>query len=600
MKHDRDRHKKHSRKEKQKKIQKSLNLPRNSAAARERRKKLTKERDLSNLPKKIRIYLNKEQYRFCYQAGGNYRKIYNCLVADYNKNKEAFEESKKNGTTDEKYFKYDLKQVGKLVTGLRNNPDMEYLKNTNSKIIQQAMRDFNTAVINHGKFPELYDEPTFKSKHDYSYSFRVPIDAIPGAQAKNGIKCVNGNRISICSELKNVLFKGSAEDESWLARHQKKIRSITVSIDPDGKAYASVLLIAQPVQTEPSDDGCGFDLGLKEMVIGHSEKISKDDDGFIVLTGENKEHFHVPSVNDYRCPGQKQKAYERAGYTRLQWYTKKEKRWQRKLSRKEYNTETHTTSRNRDEAKCKFDKKAYRESKREERFQKYLEKRAKTKPFKHLKKNKKKGSSEKNPFCNRKEWNKASNRYEKCRKTKAAKSKKIANIRLDIHQKESTKIVKKYAFIAAETLNVKGMLKNRKLSKAVSTAGWGEFISMIDYKAFRYGRKFVRIDTFFASSKTCSVCGYKYKNLTLSERQWLCPVCGTLHERDGNASIMILTEGVSEHNKELKEFLYGKENLDSLNEAAPEFGETERGDSLWENPRCENTAGVSTKAPMKR
>ena len=83
------------------------------------------------------------------------------------------------------------------------------------------------------------------------------------------------------------------------------------------------------------------------------------------------------------------------------------------------------------------------------------------------------------------------------------------------------------------------MLKNKRLSRHIGDAGWGEFVRMLQYKADWYGRDVVPADTFFPSSKTCSVCGYKLAELPLEIRQWTCPKCSTTHDRDINAAINI-------------------------------------------------------------
>lgn len=116
---------------------------------------------------------------------------------------------------------------------------------------------------------------------------------------------------------------------------------------------------------------------------------------------------------------------------------------------------------------------------------------------------------------------------------------KITNSRNDMQHKVSMSLIRKYDMIALEDLNVKGMVKNHCLAKAISDAGWSGFVTKLEYKAQWYGKRVIKIDRFFPSSKTCSDCGHIKESLDLSERVWKC-VCGSKHDRDVNASKNIL------------------------------------------------------------
>ena len=98
--------------------------------------------------------------------------------------------------------------------------------------------------------------------------------------------------------------------------------------------------------------------------------------------------------------------------------------------------------------------------------------------------------------------------------------------------------------IVMEDLNIKGMMKNHKLAESIQEMNFGEFRRMLEYKASWYGKNLVFIDRFYPSSKRCNHCGYINKELKLSDRQWVCPECGSLIERDYNAALNILDEGM--------------------------------------------------------
>jgi len=136
-----------------------------------------------------------------------------------------------------------------------------------------------------------------------------------------------------------------------------------------------------------------------------------------------------------------------------------------------------------------------------------------------------------------------SNRYYKQKLKVANIYKKITNSRLDNLHKVSTELIKKYDVIVLEDLNVKGMVKNHKLSKHISDASWSKFVELLTYKAQWNDKEIVKIDRFFPSSKTCNCCGYINQNLKLDMREWTCPSCKIKLDRDLNASINILKEG---------------------------------------------------------
>lgn len=138
---------------------------------------------------------------------------------------------------------------------------------------------------------------------------------------------------------------------------------------------------------------------------------------------------------------------------------------------------------------------------------------------------------------------KGSANYAKQKRKVALCHEKIANQRKDFTNKATTALVNENQVICAETLNVKGMVKNRRLAKSVADAAFGEILQQLAYKCEWRGRKFVQVSMWYPSSKTCSCCGH-IQNMPLQKRTYRCPSCGMVMNRDLNAAKNILTEGL--------------------------------------------------------
>ena len=360
---------------------------------------------------KIRIYPSAEQVDFINKQLGCCRFVYNNCLAF---RKDSYQNE---------HISVSSSSAVKHITSLKK--DNEWLKHVHSKVLQQSVRDMNQAYDNFFKLHKGF--PKFKSKHDNRQSCRFPKDAFIG---------VRGNRIDLIKVLKDIHFKCSRNDERYLNRNQDKVKSITLSKEPNGKFYLSVLIDKPLRQVPQSSSMVGLDLGIKDFAV--------TSDGQVI------ENFHFKKNEESRL-----------------------KRLQRQISKK------IVGSKNREKARLRF----------------------------------------------------------------AKLNEKIRNRKLNFLHDVTNHLIDENQVIVMEDLNVKGMVKNHKLAESISEVNWGEFRRILTYKAAWHGRRLVFIDRFYPSSKRCNHCGYIYKELTLKDRQWVCPECGSLIDRDYNAALNILEEG---------------------------------------------------------
>lgn len=333
----------------------------------------------------------------------------------------------------------------KLLTQLKKEEKYWWLKEINSQVLQQSLKNLDGAYNNF--FKGVAQFPTFHSKY-HKQGFRVP----------QSIE-VKGNRIFIPK------FKEGIKFISHRKLDYTKICNITITKDSIEKYYVSIT-VEKDIQDKPSTGlAVGVDIGIKSLAVCS--------DGTVINNPKNTNK-----------------------------YADKLKKVQRVLSRK-------------------LDKADKEQVLNKDGSPKYT----KTGKLK---------------FCL-----KQSKNSRKARMKIARLHAKIKNKRKDTIHKATKKIVDKNDIICIEDLNTKGMVRNRKLSKAVSDASFGEIKRQLEYKAKLYGKKIIKISRWYPSSKTCSECGWINQSLTLSERRFKCSQCACNLDRDLNASINILKQGLN-------------------------------------------------------
>ena len=314
--------------------------------------------------------------------------------------------------------------------------EFEFLKEVDSRALQQSVRDLNSGMNNFFKNRSHFGFPKFKSKHALKQSYRTPY---------------NGGKADVLDNKHIKLPKlGKVKTKRFDMPEVYKIFNITIEKTPTGKYYASICIETEVNPLPKTGKQVGFDLGLIDLLIGS--------DGT---------------------------RYARPKYA----YVFKDKlaKEQRKLSK--MRTKLERANLNLDECR----------------------------------------------------------NYQKQKRKVAKLHEHITNCAKDFNHKLSRKLVEEYDLLAFEDLNVDGMKKNHYIAYSISDVRWSQLLTFIKYKCLWYGKEFRQIDRFYSSSKICSCCGTIHKDIVNSfkVREWICPDCGTHHDRDVNAAINILNQALS-------------------------------------------------------
>lgn len=372
---------------------------------------------------KVRLYPTKEQEVYISKLLGCCRLVYNELFDFY---ETYFLEKGKGATAKEAYKAFkELRNKYPFITEVHSKP----VSNERIIAITAWVNFFKSTKEQRKRDGNLkFGKPTKhkRRKHDSCLFDR------------QAFRYIRGNRISLIKKLSNIHFKCSRDDEIYLNRHQKKIRSITLRRCCSGKYIGSILVEDIRERTIPPTKGCiGIDVGVVTNI-----------------TTSDKEKIENPRI--------------------LEKYEKRIKFLERKLSN------------------CDF----------------------------------------------------ASKRYSKRRLALAKAHEKIANIRNNHQHQITTKLTNEHSGIFIEHLDVHHMLRTSTNAKEIGDAAMASLLNMLEYKSLRRGRMFAKVDMFFPSSKRCHNCGYIYHNLQGDEREWICKKCGMHHDRDYNAALNILEEGL--------------------------------------------------------
>ena len=360
---------------------------------------------------KYRLYPNKQQEVQIQKTFGCCRFVYNYIL---NYRQELYE------TKKEFMSKFDCNNYVNRVL----KKQYEWLKEVDKFALTNAIYNMDSAYQKF--FKEHTGYPRFKSKKDNKKSYKTNNNVNKGVATIR----IEKNKLRL-PKIGMVRIVYSREITG-------KIKSVTISQDPSGKYFVSILFETEYKYLPKNSNSVGIDLGIKDLLI----------------TSDGEKFKNILTTKKYENKLAKE---------------------QRKLAKKQ----------------------------------------------------------------------RGSTNYEKQRIKVAKVYEKIRNIRLyNLHQ-ISHKLINENQVIVSENLNIESMRQNHNLAKSVYDCSWYELTRQLSYKAEWYGREYLKVDRFFASSQLCNCCGYQNKKIKdLSVREWICHECGAIHDRDINAAINILNEGL--------------------------------------------------------
>lgn len=430
---------------------------------------------------KTEIYPNEEQKILIHKSIGVCRYIYNFYLA---RNKEIYEQ-------DKSFVNANKFSIWLNNTYLPNNPDKLWIKEVSSKAVKQSIINAETAFKRFFKGQSKY--PKFKKKHK--------------ADVKVYFVKNSANQIINCERHRIKLPKigwVKLKEKGYLPQSKKGlfIRSGTISYHA-GRYYVSALVDIpenrEKIKEIPYTDGIGIDLGIKELAI--------------ISNGTVYENISKTNKN-------------------IKKLEKRKRRYERAMARKLKNFKSYKTDNKTNDKKNKN----FRKVNRENQLQYELFKKEQNENINNSG-NIVKDENKDTKIENREKIKHAKNLRKNILKIQQIYQ-RITNIRNDNENKIINKVAKtKPLFITIENLNVKGLMKNRHLAKAIAQQRWNSFINKLQSKCDLYGIELRQVDRFYPSSKKCNQCGNIKKNLKLKDRIYKCDCCGYVNDRDLNAAL---------------------------------------------------------------